>query len=84
MPFKIAIAANAGFIIGTIRLKKIPYSVAPSILPASINDLGIPFKYCIKKKILTIILTNSIEVSIMKRINMEKPRMTKNEVKEKI
>ena len=48
----VAIAENAGFMIGTISLKKIPYSVAPSIRPASINDFGSPKRYCRKKKIV--------------------------------
>ena len=40
------------FKIGTIRRKKIPYSVAPSIRPASIRDFGVPSRYCLKKKIV--------------------------------
>ena len=52
IPFKIAIAAKDGFIIGIISLKKIPNSDAQSILPASISYIGIPVKYCLKKKIV--------------------------------
>ena len=43
---------NAGFIIGAISLKKIPYSVHPSIRPASIRDLGNPSRYWRKKNIV--------------------------------
>ena len=44
--------ANAGFVIGIIILTLIPYSVHPSILPASRSSFGRLCMYCLKKKIV--------------------------------
>ena len=52
MAHNIDIAAKAGFVIGIIILILIPYSVAPSILPASSSSFGRPLMYCRKKKIV--------------------------------
>ncbi len=45
-------AANAGLVIGSMILKQMPYSVAPSIRPASRSSFGSPVIYCLKKKIV--------------------------------
>ena len=41
MPIEIPITAMAGFMIGRISLIKIPYSLHPSILPASAISFGV-------------------------------------------
>ena len=49
---RIAMDANAGLVIGIIILTLIPYSVHPSILPASRSSFGRLCMYCLKKKIV--------------------------------
>jgi hypothetical protein len=51
MDIKMAMAENAGGIMGTAILKKIANSFNPSTRPASIKSRGIPSTYCLKKKI---------------------------------
>ena len=63
-PFKIAIAAKDGFIIGRINLENIPYSDAPSILPASWISDGIPVKYCRKKNIVDACAKNGTRTAV--------------------
>ena len=49
---RIAMEANAGFVIGIMILTAIPYSVQPSIRPESSSSFGKDCMYCRKKKMV--------------------------------
>ena len=52
MEQRMAMEAKAGFVIGSMILKQIPYSLAPSMRPASISSFGREIMYWRKKKIV--------------------------------